>query len=460
MKIVSFTMVNNESEIIESFIRYNANFVDEMVIIDNCCTDSTIPIVRRLIGEGYAVTVYDESLEAYNQFRLDNKYLDRIIRERQPDLILPLDADEFLIADDGDPREALEKLPLDRIYYIHWQWYVMTREDDPEEPFIPKRLQYCLKTPAWNYADGTPVTKTILPAQYYRSMGLTLSMGHHTVFGNERVRIETLAHIRLAHYRAVSEQQLVYKTCCYSMRDIAAMENNAETAQRTNQMALIESGVDMWEAAESASYAGYPREIVHRPIDLSVCRRLPVVMRYSTLAKEKLALRVMATGREMAIRAYNAERAKKEKAFLKPIVLWLDGVRGEECLFPDPSNRLTVLTEMYNVRGLLTTTAEIRFLKANYRLIVTPDFVKFLLHRYVVIPDTVDFAETKERLTEQGVAPETILSLREYRQKLGPFGNLYCLLRFLPSMAGRVGQYIRRNGVRHTLCKLQQRLGK
>ena len=42
MKIVSFTMVNNESEIIESFIRYNYNFVYEMVIIDKGCTDNTI----------------------------------------------------------------------------------------------------------------------------------------------------------------------------------------------------------------------------------------------------------------------------------------------------------------------------------------------------------------------------------------------------------------------------------
>ena len=53
MKIISFTMVNNESEIIESFIRYNYNFVDEMVIIDNGCTDSTIKIIRKLIGEGF-----------------------------------------------------------------------------------------------------------------------------------------------------------------------------------------------------------------------------------------------------------------------------------------------------------------------------------------------------------------------------------------------------------------------
>ena len=77
MKIVSFTMVNNESEIIESFIRYNYNFIDEMVVIDNGCTDNTIKIVNELIKEGFKIKVYDESLEAYNQYRLDNKYLNK-----------------------------------------------------------------------------------------------------------------------------------------------------------------------------------------------------------------------------------------------------------------------------------------------------------------------------------------------------------------------------------------------
>ncbi len=129
MKIVSFTMVNNESEIIESFVRYNYNFVDEMVIIDNGCTDSTIKIVRKLIAEGFRITVYDESLEAYNQYRLDNKYLNKIIDEINPDLILPLDADEFLTGE-GNPRKILENLPLDSIYYVTWRWYVMTKEDD------------------------------------------------------------------------------------------------------------------------------------------------------------------------------------------------------------------------------------------------------------------------------------------------------------------------------------------
>ena len=117
MKIVSFTMVNNESEIIESFVRYNYNFVDEMIIIDNGCTDSTIKIIRKLIAEGFRITVYNESLEAYNQYRLDNKYLNKIINEIKPDLILPLDADEFLTGE-NNPREILEKLSLQLRNYV------------------------------------------------------------------------------------------------------------------------------------------------------------------------------------------------------------------------------------------------------------------------------------------------------------------------------------------------------
>ena len=57
-KIISITMVNNESEIIESFIRYNYNFLDEMVIIDNGCTDNTIKIVNKLIVASFVKDIY------------------------------------------------------------------------------------------------------------------------------------------------------------------------------------------------------------------------------------------------------------------------------------------------------------------------------------------------------------------------------------------------------------------
>lgn len=449
-------MVNNESEIIESFIRYNYNFVDEMVIIDNGCTDSTIKIIRKLIGEGFKITVYDESLEAYNQYRLDNKYLTKIANEKNPDIILPLDADEFLTGN-TNPREVLEGLSLDRIYYITWRWYVMTKEDNILETFIPKKMQYCLSKPAWNYSDGTVVTKAIIPVKYYSDMGLTLSMGHHTVFGNDKVKITQLDNLQLAHYRAISEEQLIYKTCCYTIRDIATMENNFETAQRTNQMAIIENGTDMWEAAEESSYGGYPREIEKKPLELSFCKKNDLKIKYSELAHESINNRILYTGREMAVRAYNLERSKKEKKFIKPIILWLDGIRGDECIFPNPSNKLTILTEMYNVRGLVTTTEEIKFLKANYRLIVTPDFVKFLPHEYIVISNN-SFENIKKKLINLGLDSAKILSLSEYRKRLGVIKNIYCYITFIPAMTHRIKLYIERNGIKSTIDKIKSRI--
>lgn len=456
MKIISFTMVNNESEIIESFIRYNYNFVDEMVIIDNGCTDNTIQIVYLLIEEGYKITVYDESLEAYNQYRLDNKYLNKIISEKKPDLILPLDADEFLTAD-SHPRELLEELDLNKVHYVNWQWFVMDERDNQNEEFIPRKMQYCFEKPVWNYSDGTPVTKCIIPAKYYKKMNLRLSMGHHTVFGNSSVEIEHHENLRFAHYRAISKEQLIYKTTCYTIRDIATMENNFETAQRTNQMALIEAGIDMWDVAKEASYGGYEGNIIHKPIDLNFCQE-DISIKYGDLSRETIAERTMKTGREMAIRSYNIERRQKEKTFLKPIILVLDGIRGNECVFPNPSNQLTVLTELYNVRGLLTENQQIKFLKANYRLIVTPEFAKFLPHEYIVVPDTLDIEIVKNQYENTGINLDKIISLREYRRKLGIFGNAYSYMMFIPSMFGRISAYVKRNGFTNTISKIKSRL--
>ena len=457
MKIVSFTMVNNESEIIESFVRYNYNFVDEMVIIDNGCTDNTIKILQNLISEGYKITIYDESLQAYDQFRLDNKYLNKIIEESNPDIILPLDADEFLTGQ-NNPRIILENLDLDYIYYVHWRWYVMTENDDENEAFIPKRLNYCLRNPATNLSDGTLVTKTIIPTKYYKNLNLTLSMGHHTVFGNENVKIKELDSLQFAHYRAISEIQFISKTMCYTMRDIATMGNNIETAQRTNQMALIESGQSMRETVIESSFGGYAHDIVFKPLNLSYCTKVRLDIRYANLSNESLAKRVLNTGREMAIRAYNSERKKKEKAFIDPIVVWMDGIRGEDYTFPDPSNEITFMASEYNVRGYLTTSMPIRFLKVNYRLIVTPDIIKFLPHKYIVIPNTVDFEKVKQQLVQAGINQDIIISLKEYRKKLGLIRNVYCKLRFVPSICQRVFAYVRRNGTRTTISKIMVRI--
>ena len=51
MKLWSFTTVKNEEDIIESFVRYNMNVLDGMVISDNCSNDKTLSILKNLKEE-------------------------------------------------------------------------------------------------------------------------------------------------------------------------------------------------------------------------------------------------------------------------------------------------------------------------------------------------------------------------------------------------------------------------
>lgn len=73
-KIVSITMVKNEVDIIESFIRYHLNIVDEMIILDNFSNDETTIIIEKLISEGLPVVLIKDNDNSYTQFVKMNFY--------------------------------------------------------------------------------------------------------------------------------------------------------------------------------------------------------------------------------------------------------------------------------------------------------------------------------------------------------------------------------------------------
>ena len=115
MKIVSMTMVGNERDIIESFVRYNSNFVDEMLLIVSNSIDNTLQIINNLIVEGYKIILRDDSIFLYEQRYVENKYMKFLARYDDIDLIVPLDADEFLAGSDN-PRSILESLSMEYIW--------------------------------------------------------------------------------------------------------------------------------------------------------------------------------------------------------------------------------------------------------------------------------------------------------------------------------------------------------
>ena len=143
MKVVSITMVKNEVDIIESFIRYHLNIVDEMIILDNCSSDETPLIISKLIDEGLPITFISDSNNNFTQaFKLDT-LLNNAFNDHGADIVCVLDADEFLISSDNNtnPREILNNLDLNEYYLAKWMTYVPTKEDSADL-FIPKRITH------------------------------------------------------------------------------------------------------------------------------------------------------------------------------------------------------------------------------------------------------------------------------------------------------------------------------
>ena len=206
-KAISITMVKDEEKIIESFVRYNNYYFDQMVIIDNGCTDKTMDIVWKLKEEGYPLLVYNESYVDYEQAMIENKYLQKVAKEQDVDWIVPLDADEFFYA---DSKNIWDELMENNIYYVYWKTYVLQDNDDLNEVCIPKRMQSVIKIKEGK--EENSVTKVIVPAKRVESGELYISAGHHTVMGkkNEEM-ICYLDNVFLAHFPIISKEQMFIK---------------------------------------------------------------------------------------------------------------------------------------------------------------------------------------------------------------------------------------------------------
>ncbi len=74
-KIFSISMVKNESDIIESFVRYNLNIFDGMIILDNHSSDNTLEILNLLKKEGLNLHIIKDEDKEFDQAAKINKLL-------------------------------------------------------------------------------------------------------------------------------------------------------------------------------------------------------------------------------------------------------------------------------------------------------------------------------------------------------------------------------------------------
>ncbi len=207
MKIVSVSMVRNEADIVEAFVRHHAPLVDTMLVVDHRSLDGTAEILGQLAGEGLSLSIRAGGSAVQRQSQVLTTLMREAVRDLGADWVLPLDADEFLVSTSGgDVREQLagrEALLLARL-----RTYVPC-PDDPAEPNPLMRIRRRRVT------EPTPwYAKVLVPAALGGDERYALHQGSHELdevaTGTERPA-EVVDGLALAHFPVRTADQFATK---------------------------------------------------------------------------------------------------------------------------------------------------------------------------------------------------------------------------------------------------------
>ncbi len=204
MRIASITLVKDEADIFEGFIRHNLHFVDRMYIVDDRSSDNTPEILRRLTAETDAVRLLDDGWTgAFHQSRRTTAAMRRVIAEEDWDVILALDVDELICAADRSVFEsAIAAIPPGHVGGFSAIQYFATGSDDPSiaDPRVRVR-----SATHWGHLFKSFAVSPIDP-------NLSFGDGNHRLdLNGKSLPAHILPGIALAHFAIRSADQIAIK---------------------------------------------------------------------------------------------------------------------------------------------------------------------------------------------------------------------------------------------------------
>ncbi len=217
MRLVAVSIVKNEADIIEAFVRHTLAGVDHHLVFDHASTDGTREILGALQAEGLPLTLFtDDALGNLQQAR--SNHLTRLAAETHAaEWILPLDADEILC---GPGRAALEKslqsLDPRQPASLPLLDYYPTAADDANVANPVLRLRHC-------HTGFSRTRKIIVPRALALDATVTAGKGSHALHrGTAPLPDQPLPpEFHLAHLALRSPQHQVLRVVLAELQKIS-----------------------------------------------------------------------------------------------------------------------------------------------------------------------------------------------------------------------------------------------
>ena len=174
MKFVSVSLIKDEADIIELFIRINSRVIDHFFIVDNGSSDNTVKILSKLKEEGFNITLFKDPMAEYDQSLMTTKALRTAHSKMRFDWAFMLDADEFINIDKQTLEDELSTVTDNQVASFKWSTWI------PNED-----LWFKCDNPLWTgfrrkSKETEHFEKVIVP--YRLAPNTILAMGNHSAF--------------------------------------------------------------------------------------------------------------------------------------------------------------------------------------------------------------------------------------------------------------------------------------
>jgi hypothetical protein len=296
MRLIGVTMVRNEADVIEAFVRHNLGVLDALVIVDHGSVDGTSEVLAKLQAEGLPLQVRPEPDPAYRQSATMTLLAREALAQAGADFVFALDADEFLKLESRASLErALAEVPADAHAVMHWLTYVPDAFDSDPGAFGPGHLWWRLKT------ERHGLFKVVVGRGLLERPGDAVVMGNHAVQNPGEQRVRPHARLRpdvvaLAHCPVRSQSQFEGKVIVGNLARLAAQPEDRRLGRHWGELyADLRAGASLPEERlrEIACNYGLPTamwqspatiELIEDPVSLAVEQRYRVEVVPGTLA--------------------------------------------------------------------------------------------------------------------------------------------------------------------------------